>query len=73
MQGQALDIPCTVRKVRFERDFFSICEMGTTSTDIPQDACIDSLGALGLGESRFVALGDGIQTKVGTNVLLSGS
>lgn len=73
MPNQVLDLPCTVRKVRFERDMFSICEMGTMSNDIPQDACINLLTYEEIGEMRFVALGDGLNTKVGANVLLSGA
>lgn len=73
MPNQVLDLPCTVRKVRFEKDMFSICEMGTMSNDIPQDACINLLTYEEIGEMRFVALGDGLSTKVGANVLLSGA
>ena len=72
MQSQALDIPCTVRKVRFEKDLFSICEMSTKSNDVPQDARIHFFGADDQNEIRFVALGDGIRTKPGMKVFLSG-
>lgn len=73
MPNQAIDIPCKVRKIRFERDLFSICEMETAYRDIPQDACIDFLAASTRGEAVFVALGEGIRTKVGAKVLLSGT
>lgn len=73
MPNQAIDIPCKVRKIRFERDLFSICEMETAYRGIPQDACIDFLAASTRGEAVFVALGEGIRTKVGAKVLLSGT
>lgn len=72
MINQAIDIPCTVRKIRFERELFSICEMETSYRDIPQDACIDPIAAVARGEAVFVALGEGIRSKVGAKVLLSG-
>ena len=73
MPNQAIDIPCKVRKIRFERDLFSICEMETAYRGIPRDACIDFLAASTRGEAVFVALGEGIRTKVGAKVLLSGT
>lgn len=47
--------------------------METAYRDIPQDACIDFLAASTRGEAVFVALGEGIRTKVGAKVLLSGT
>lgn len=63
-------LKCKVFRVRFNRDLFAICDY-VTDEDIPSDA-ITSVDVPS-GQQHFTALGDGLCTTPGHEVILSGS
>lgn len=70
MIGDAQQLRCSIVRARYQADTFAICQCRTQS-DIPGEAVMGHSDSTG-SEREFTALGNGLPTEQGKEVILSG-
>ena len=68
-QNTTVELRCSVMRVRFHRENYSVC-LCKTPDQIPEDAVRNTLELT--GENTFIAVGYGLPTQVGKEVKVSG-